>query len=346
MERDDAIARLLADGEEAGFIKTSQIEDLAERLGLDDEAVEELNEKIAAREIELRDDSGRKTTGAHYENGELASATRDALGIFLGEIRRHPLLTPEEEVELAKRIEQGDLAAKERMINSNLRLVVSNAKRYQGQGLSLLDLIQEGVLGLIRAVEKFDWRRGYRFSTYGTLWIRQAIGRALDTKGRTIRMPLRVAQCERKMAWAERRLATRLGREATEDEIAAEAEVSADDMRQIQQAARTVTSLDRPVGTEGETTLGELLEVEATAPEEEVEISLREGTVRDALARLPEGERDVIRLRYGINGDQPHSVPEVSRRLGIPRGQVREIESRALVSLATMREVEALREAA
>ncbi len=179
---------------------------------------------------------------------DLAGATTDALQIFLNELRNHPLLSKDEEAELAKRVEQGDLEAKERMINSNLRLVVSIAKKYQGQELSLLDLIQEGIFGLIRAVEKFDHRKGFKFSTYATFWIRQAIQRGLANKARTIRIPVHIGQRERKIVRAERDLAARLGREPTDAEIAAEAELPIDQVEEVRAAARTVTSLDRPSG--------------------------------------------------------------------------------------------------
>src|SRR2546423_2208122 len=197
----------------------------------------------------------------------MARVTTDALQLFLNEVRRHPLLTADEEVELAKRIERGDLEAKEQMINSNLRLVVSIAKKYQGNEMPLLDLIQEGILGLIRASEKFDWRKGYKFSTYATFWIRESIQRGLANRGRTIRLPVHMGQRERKIARASRGLATSLGRDPTEEEIAKAAELTLDEIHELQDAARTVTSLDRPVGEE-ETAFGDLLEGDAPRPEQ------------------------------------------------------------------------------
>jgi RNA polymerase primary sigma factor len=281
-----------------------------------------------------------------FRNGELATATTDALQLFLNEIRRYPLLTADEEVELSKRIEQGNLEAKERMINSNLRLVVSIAKKYQGQELSLLDLIQEGIFGLIRAAEKFDWRKGYKFSTYATFWIRQAIQRGLANQGRTIRIPVHIGQRERKIVRAERDLAARLGREPTDDEIAAEAELPLDQVEEVRDAARTVTSLDRPVGEEGDTALGDLLEGGAPPVDHEVEVSLSEELLRRTIEELPDTERDVIRLRFGLNGDDPKPLRETGRRLGLSAERVRQIESRALKRLAMRRELEALREVA
>jgi len=264
----------------------------------------------------------------------------------LNEARRYPLLTKAQENELARAIERGDLRAKERLINSNLRLVVANAKRYQGHGLALLDLIQEGILGLIRATEKFDWRRGYKFSTYATFWIRQAMQRALDTKARTIRLPHDLAQRERKIARVERQLAAELGRAPSDEAIAARAEIDPAEIERIREAARAVTSLDRPVGEEGETGLGELLPSDQPSPEDEVTLTLEEETLREAIERLPEPERNVVRLRYGINGDEATTIRDASRRLGIPGREVRELEARALERLASEREIEARREAA
>ncbi len=341
------IAALFEKGASEGCIELSELHDTVEQLELDEDQAQALQDELEARGIELRDDCGRDGVQAtRYRNDELAATTTDALQLFLNEARRYPLLTKEEEVELAKGVERGDLRAKERLINSNLRLVVANAKRYQGQGLSLLDLIQEGILGLIRAAEKFDWRRGYKFSTYATFWIRQAIQRALDTRGRTIRIPGDLAQRERKVARVERELAASLGREPTDDEIAAQAEIDPSDLARVREAARAVTSLDRPVGEEGETALGELLPSERAGPEEEVTVALAEDTLRRAIARLPDAEREVVMLRYGINGDDATTIRGVSRRLGIPGREVEQLESRALQRLANEREIEALREAA
>jgi RNA polymerase primary sigma factor len=279
---------------------------------------------------------------------QLAVHTADALAQFLDEAGRHPLLSPDAEIELAKRVERGDLAAKERLITSNLRLVVSIARKYQGvSDLCLIDTIQEGMLGLIRASEKFDWRKGFRFSTYATLWIRQAIGRALDRNGRTIRLPVHLAQRERRIARVERELSGELGRDPTLEEIAQAAELTTEQVKELRAAARRVTSLERPVGEDEGAELGELLRAPEPLPEEEVELSLREQVVRDVVSRLPDREQTVIKLRYGLDGDpEPISISEIARRLELRPAEVQRLERGALAELAVRRELDALREAA
>lgn len=342
------LAQLLESGEESGCVNLSELDTLARKLEYDDDDLPALHDAIEARGISVSDDCGRSHVPAtDYGNGSLASATTDALGLFLNEIRRHPLLTAGEEVELAKRIEQGDTAAKERMINSNLALVVSIAKKYPQNELPLLDLIQEGIFGLIRASEKFDWRRGFKFSTYATYWIRQAIQRGIENKSRTIRVPTNIAQRERKIQRARRTLSTRLGRDPSDEEVADEAELPLEQIVAMDAIARTVTSLDRPVGEEGDTALGDLLGDDSAGPAEEVEVTLRDLALRTALAGLPDEERKVVELRYGVDGaDGPVGLRETSRRLGITQPQTRKLEERALERLASLREVEALREAA
>ena len=272
--------------------------------------------------------------------------TTDSLQLFFNEARKYPLLTAEEEVELAKRIERGDLAAKERMINSNLRLVISVARKYQGQGLSLGDLIQEGMLGLIRAVEKFDWRKGFKFSTYGTLWIRQAIGRGLANSSRTVRLPVHIGVRARKIADARRTLAARLGREPTEEEIAAAVELPLEEVADIRRADQTPASLDQGVGESGETALGDLVPGEGPAPDEEVATGLTGEVLRNAVDDLPETERRVLTLRFGLDEPEPVALRETGRRLGLSSESVRQIEDRALKRLAEDEDVAALREAA
>jgi RNA polymerase primary sigma factor len=342
------IEALVKRGREAGCLKLSEVNELAESIGLSEDEVQDLYDLIEARGVELSDDCAREgARDGTYANSELAITTTDALQLFLNEVSRHQLLTADEEVELAQRIERGDQAAKERMINANLRLVVSLAKKYPVGELTLLDLIQEGILGLIRAVEKFDWRRGYKFSTYATWWIRQAIERGLANKARTIRMPVHVLQRERKIDRAERRLTVELGRQPSEREIADEAKLPVKQVRDVRDAARAVASLDRPVGEEEQTPFRDLVASEEPEPEEVVDVSLRADTLRQAIDELPDREREVVKLRYGINGNRdPKSIEEVVRRLGISHDRVKRIESEALARLAQRREMQALRAAA
>jgi RNA polymerase primary sigma factor len=275
-----------------------------------------------------------------------APELEDSLQLFFNEARRHPLLTAEEEIELAKRIERGDLAAKERMINANLRLVISVARKYQGQGLPLGDLIQEGMLGLIRAVEKFDWRKGFKFSTYGTLWIRQAIGRGLANSGRTVRLPVHIVARARKISDAERKLAVELGRQPTEEEIAAHVDIPLDEVADIRRADRGPTSLDQGVGEDGETALGDLIAGDGPSIEEEVASDLDSERLREVVDTLPESERNVITLRFGLDREEPQALRETGRRLGLSSERVRQLEDRALRRLAKDDAVAALREAA
>ena len=329
---------------DAHGLNLSQVTEILQELELDDDEVQAVHEDIESRGVELAEEHPRITLeSARVE--EVAGATTDALQLFLNEIRKYPLLSAAGEVRLAKQIERGDPAAKEQMINSNLRLVVSIAKKYQGQELHLLDLIQEGILGLIRAAEKFDWRRGYKFSTYATFWIRQAIQRGIANKARTIRIPVHIGQRERKIARAARDLQARFGREATDDEIAAETELPVQQIEEARDTVRAITSLDRPVGEEGDTKLGDLLPSDAPDPEEEVDVSLRQEALRLALAQLPERERNVVKLRYGMGGDDPTPLRETGRRLGLSPERVRQIEGQALKRLAMTRELEGLAEA-
>jgi RNA polymerase primary sigma factor len=345
--QDERLTALLELGEREGCLELSEVSRVAEAAELDGEDVERLYEEIQRRGIELSDDCARSASAqSTYVNGDLAESTTDALQLFLNEMGKYKLLTAEEEVELAKRIERGDKEAKDLMVNSNLRLVVSIAKKYQGHGLSLLDLIQEGIIGLIRAVEKFDWRRGFKFSTYATWWIRQAVQRGVANKAREIRIPVHIVDRERKIARVERELMAKLGRAPEEEEIAEAAELPLKQVREVREAARAVTSLDRPVGEEGEIAFGELVAGDEAGPEETLHVSLEEDMLRRAVAALPDRQQEVVKLRYGLNGDgDPKSLDEIGRQLGLTRERVRQLEAEALERLAVNREIEALRAA-
>jgi RNA polymerase primary sigma factor len=338
----DELRSLIERAEECGCVNLSAFNDLVGDLDLDDEELATLYEQLDERGIELTDDCGHpEAEEAHYSNAEVAAMTTDSLQLFLNEAGRWPLLTAAEEVELAKAIERGDPAAKERLINSNLRLVVSIAKRYQGHGLSLLDLIQEGIIGLIRAVEKFDWRRGFKFSTYATWWIRQAVQRGVANKSRTIRIPVHIVERERKIARAERELAAALERPPTDEEVAKKTKLPLKQVREVRTAARTVASLDKP-SAEGDTPFGEIVATASADVEEEIVLGLGADAVRRAVERLPQIERDIIKARYGLNGDRdPQSLEQIGRTLGMSRERVRQIESRALERLAEEREIAA-----
>jgi RNA polymerase primary sigma factor len=342
----DQLSALIEQGDEQGCVNLSAFTELTQELELDDEALEALYADLDERGIELTDDCGNEARQSTYVNGDLAVQTTDALQLFLNEAGRYPLLTAQEEVELAKRIERGDKAAKDRMVNSNLRLVVSIAKKYQGHGLSLLDLIQEGIIGLIRAVEKFDWRRGYKFSTYATWWIRQAVQRGVANKSRTIRIPVHIVEREQKIGRAIRELTLRLERDPTDEEIAKTAKLPLKQVREVRQAARAVTSLDKPVGEDDSAQLGDIVATSDESVEEEVHVSLEQETLHRALADLPERERDILKLRYGLDGDpDPKSLEEIGRTLGMTRERVRQIEAQALERLSMQREIEALQPA-
>ncbi|HZO58157.1 MAG TPA: sigma-70 family RNA polymerase sigma factor [Solirubrobacterales bacterium] len=344
--RDERIGALLEHGEDAGCLELSAVNELAEALELSETDLQNLLDRIDASGIDLADDCGRDAPEqVRYDNDSLAATTTDALQLFMREVSRFELLTAEQEVELAKRIERGDGSAKELMINSNLRLVVSIARRYQGRELTLLDLIQEGILGLIRASEKFDWRRGYKFSTYATWWIRQAVERGIANGARTIRLPVYVIEREKQIARAQRRLALRLGRPPTEEEIAAEVDMPPEQVLDLHGVSRTVTSLDKPVGDDEGTPFGALLCSADAQPEEQVELSLREEVVRSAMSSLPDPQRTVLELRFGMaGGEEPRTIDEVVRQLGISRNKVRRLEADGLARLGRSREILSLHE--
>jgi RNA polymerase primary sigma factor len=340
----DQLRVLMEHGEEIGCINMSAFTVIVQELELDDDELNGLYEQIETRGIELSDDCALpEVHEATYVNGDVAAMTTDSLQLFLNEAGRYPLLTAAEEVELAKAIESGDRAAKERMVNSNLRLVVSIAKKYQGHGLSLLDLIQEGIIGLIRAVEKFDWRRGFKFSTYATWWIRQAVQRGVANKSRTIRIPVHIVEREQKIARAERELILQNERAPSDEELAEKTKLSVKHVKEVRTAARTVASLDKPLGDDTDTAFGDLVAQESGNLEEEVVVSFSDDALHRAIETLPDREKFVIKLRYGLDGDpDPKSLEEIGRQMGITRERVRQIEMQALSRLAEQREVAAL----
>ncbi len=337
---------LVEAAEQSGSISIDVLAEAVELLELDSVDVEQLHRDLELRGVEVVDGEVEpfievpSPASLSLQAGE---GTTDALQLFLREAGRRPLLTAAREVELAKRIERGDLTAKTEMIEANLRLVVSIAKNYRNQGLPFLDLIQEGTLGLIRAVEKFDWRRGYKFSTYATWWIRQAVARALADKGRTIRMPVHVVERLQRVGRAERALSVQLSREPTAEEVAEEAGLPIAQVRELRSAARASSSLDQPVGEHEDATLGDFVAGDEPLPDELVETTLRTEALMRALQKLSVRERQVVVLRYGLAGEEPTTLEEIGRQLGLTRERVRQIEADSLRQLATTSDLKTLR---
>ena len=342
----EELMTLLEAAESSGQLRQSELAEIIEPLELDPLEIEAIHQELDRRGIELLVEPERETEPepekAPPPPVQAVETTTDALQLFLREAGRHQLLTAAQEVELAKKIERGDMAAKTHMIQANLRLVVSIAKNYRNQGLPFLDLIQEGTLGLIRAVEKFDWRRGFKFSTYATWWIRQAVARALADKARTIRMPVHIVERLQKINRAERSLWTQLGRDPTLEEIADEASLTSEQVLEVRAAARASASLDAPVGDDEDATLGDFVAGDEPLPEDEVDVQLRRRALHDALLSLPEREREVVTLRYGIDGNEPRTLEEIGHRLGLTRERVRQIELDSLRRLSLLREMRAV----
>jgi RNA polymerase primary sigma factor len=334
--------------------RNGSVAEAREESEADFESVPELRAELGndAEGPELGDDDGRlvdEDLDEYDTPSELNLKVEpglDSLRLYLSAIGQVPLLTGAEEICLAKRIERGDVLAKQHMVEANLRLVVSIAKGYMGRGLTFLDLIQEGSLGLIRAVEKFDHRRGYKFSTYATWWIRQAVTRAIADKARTIRIPVHMVEKLNKVIHAERLLIQRLGREPTPGEIAAELECSPSEVREVQRMAQQPISLEKPVGEEDDSALADFVEdLSAESPFEIASEALRRESVTRVLAGLPRREREVIEMRYGITGGRSRTLEEVGRAFNITRERVRQIENRTLKKLQTLPEAQLLREA-
>jgi len=362
----DELRPLIAAGQERGFLTFAEIETCLEEVEVTKEQVQELHGYLDEQGIVVVGADGRpaKSEGETVEAGaqrttESDGETRkkvevdltvepslDSLRLYLRAIGRVSLLTADQEVMLARRIERGDMQAKQQMIEANLRLVVSIAKSYLGRGLTFLDLIQEGSMGLIRAVEKFDYRRGYKFSTYATWWIRQAVTRAIADKGRTIRIPVHMVEKLNKVVHVERQLIQQLGREPTPDEIAAELETTVREVRDVLRMAQQPISLEKPVGEEDDSALGDFVEDQtAESPFELAAERLRRENLRRALAALPEREREVIEMRFGLTGERPYTLEEVGRAFNVTRERIRQIENHTLKKLEALPEAQRLRDA-
>ena len=362
----DELRPLIAEGQERGFLTFEQIATALEEVEVSKEQVTELHAYLEGEGIDVVGADGKLATseGGRFEpaGGRQEAKTPDAprkpeidltvepsldsLRLYLRSIGRVQLLTAEREVALAQRIERGDLVAKQEMVEANLRLVVSIAKGYLGRGLSFLDLIQEGSLGLIRAVEKFDYRRGYKFSTYATWWIRQAVTRAIADKGRTIRIPVHMVEKLNKVVHVERQLVQSLGREPVPEEIARELECSAREVRDILRMSQQPISLEKPIGEEEESELGDFVEDQAAeSPFEIASENLRKENVHRALAALPQREREVIEMRFGLTGGRPRTLEEVGRAFNVTRERIRQIENHTLKKLESLPEAQRLRDA-
>ncbi|MCW3063095.1 MAG: polymerase, sigma 70 subunit, RpoD subfamily [Solirubrobacterales bacterium] len=357
----EELRSLIAEGQERGFLTFEQIATCLEELEVTKEQVRELHAHLDEQGIDVVGTDGKPVPRESVRSDEpLAAAARpakaeidltvepslDSLRLYLRSIGKVPLLTADQEVSLARRIERGDMTAKQQMIEANLRLVVSIAKGYLGRGLSFLDLIQEGSMGLIRAVEKFDYRRGYKFSTYATWWIRQAVTRAIADKGRTIRIPVHMVEKLNKVVHVERQLVQSLGREPTPHEVAREADCTAREVRDILRLAQQPVSLEKPVGDEDESELGDFVEDEsAESPFELASEALRRDNVRRALRALPQREREVIEMRFGLTGERPRTLEEVGRAFNVTRERIRQIENHTLKKLEALPEAQRLRDA-
>jgi RNA polymerase primary sigma factor len=337
---------LLEAGRQAGSLSADEIALALDELDLEPSALDSFYETLEQLEISVVESVAEEPEQVAAEPAAREVST-DSLQLFLKDIGKVDLLTAAQEVELAKRIERGDHRAKQEMVEANLRLVVSIAKRYRNQGLPFLDLIQEGTIGLVRAAEKFDYRKGFKFSTYATWWIRQAVARALADKARTIRMPVHVVEKLNKIARSERKLRAELGREPTSLEIGRELELSIEEVDQIRRSAQTPVSLEKPVGDEEESEFGHFITDEsAPAPEEEAETTLRKEALKKVLESLSPRERAVLELRYGLDGKPPRTLDEVGRTFNVTRERIRQIENQSLKKLRALSASETLRDAA
>jgi RNA polymerase primary sigma factor len=357
----EELHKLVQDGQEKGFLTYDDIVAGLEEVELTKEQVEDFYTYLIDHGVELMagethksppheqvaplDEKAAAKEAASVKLDLTVEPSLDSLRLYLREIGKVPLLTADQEVYLAKRIERGDMYAKTQMIEANLRLVVSIAKSYLGRGLSFLDLIQEGSLGLIRAVEKFDYRKGYKFSTYATWWIRQAVTRAIADKARTIRIPVHMVEKLNKVVHIERQLVQRLGREPEAEEIAEELEITVFEVRDILRMSQLPVSLEKPIGEEEESSLGDFVPDEsAESPYDTAQVQLRREDIKRALDALPERERQVIELRFGLLGEQPCTLEEVGRAFGVTRERIRQIENNTLKKLESLPEAQGLKD--
>ena len=358
----EEVKLLIAKGQQTGVLTYADVATALAEVDLDETDIEDLHGFLERSEIELVEEIDSQLPAAQAE-AELERSgrrrkvkaqldlrpdmTTDSLQLFLKDIGKVRLLTAQEEVDLAKRIERGDLDAKQKMVESNLRLVVSIAKNYRNQGLPFLDLIQEGTLGLVRAAEKFDYRKGFKFSTYATWWIRQAIARALADKARTIRIPVHVVEKLNKIGRAERKLVTELGREPTPEEIADVTGIEPEEVDSIKRSAQAPVSLEKPVGDEEESEFGQFIADErAESPYERAAEILTKEALREALENLSYRERRVLELRYGLGGEHPRTLDEVGRTFNVTRERIRQIENQSLKKLQSLAEAQKLRDVA
>ena len=350
----DDLARLVAEGRERGYLTFDEISATLEEVEVSKDGIRDLHAHLVEHGVDVIAADGVSAYGEPKDETAPRKAPEldltvepslDSLRLYLNSIGRVELLTADLEIKLAKRIERGDMAAKRHMVEANLRLVVSIAKGYLGRGLSFLDLIQEGSLGLIRAVEKFDYRRGYKFSTYATWWIRQAVTRAVADKARTIRIPVHMVEKVNRVAHVERHLVQELGREPEPAEIAANLGISVADVREVMRVAQLPVSLEKPIGDGDDAELGDLVADEAASePFEAVTENLKRQDIQRALDALPERERQVIELRYGLRGSEPLTLDEVGRAFGVTRERIRQIEANTLRRLKRLPETQGLRE--
>ena len=346
LETDEAKG-LLESARQTGSLNATEIALALDELELDTAQIDDFYHALDELQIEVLDNGAEAEAASIESEPEVREISTDSLQLFLKDVGKVDLLTAAQEVELAKRIERGDHRAKQEMVEANLRLVVSIAKKYRNQGLPFLDLIQEGTIGLVRAAEKFDHRKGFKFSTYATWWIRQAVARALADKARTIRMPVHVVEKLNRIMRSERKLRAELGREPSTDEIARDVEMTPDEVEQIRRSAQVPVSLEKPVGDDDESEFGHFLADEsAPLPDELAETTLQREALRSILGALSERERMVLELRYGLDGQQPRTLDEVGRAFNVTRERIRQIEHQGLKKLRALADAQRVRDVA